>query len=368
MTKKKILLAAAAAVILGAVVYRMTGNKETVLYEVRPTVRAEHPKTGDITLYTDLTGRIEPQSQASVMPKIGGEVLEVYFQAGDQVQAGQALCRIDSDALTALKLQLDANEVALKDATSSVNRTRALFADGFVSQEAMEQAENGLQKARIAYESAKNQYDLQVEYTTVTAPINGRIESRNVDPHDHISPSSVLCTISGEEEIQVKFGVTEKIRRGLSLGDRISLEKNGTSYEGTIVECGTMVNAQTGLYDARAVVQSPDGLANGTRVKLVVVMDQTKNAMTVPLNAVNYEGGIPFVYCYESGIAEKTVIESGIYDNDRMEVLSGLSDDSLVITSWNNELVDGAEVLLAESGEDSEDLEETADGQVKLDE
>ena len=135
MKKRGKILALAAIVVVGA-------------------VKVENPVRQDISLYTDLTGLVEPQSRASVMPKMSGEVLEVYFQAGDTVQAGQALCKIDSDALTALKLQVDAASVALKNADSNLSRTQALFADGFVSQEAMEQAQNNAQSAKISYESA----------------------------------------------------------------------------------------------------------------------------------------------------------------------------------------------------------------------
>ena len=116
MKKRGKILALAAIVVVGAVVLSRCGHKNTAAeYESRPTVKVENPVRQDISLYTDLTGLVEPQSRASVMPKMSGEVLEVYFQAGDTVQAGQALCKIDSDALTALKLQVDAASVALKD-------------------------------------------------------------------------------------------------------------------------------------------------------------------------------------------------------------------------------------------------------------
>lgn len=71
--------------------------------------------------------------------------------------------------------------------------------------------------------------------------------------------------------------------------------------------------------------------------------------MTIPVDAVSYDGGVPFVFCYEDGIAKKTEIESGIYDARIMEVTAGLTENSAVITSWSNELQDGAEVLTEES-------------------
>lgn len=350
MKKRKIAVAAAAVVLCGLIGMRFLQKEPVSNYETRPTVRVENPERRDIVLYTDLTGLIEPQSRAVVMPKMAGEVLEVYFQAGDTVTAGQALCRIDSDALTALKLQTEAAAVALDNATNTANRTAALYSEGFVSQEQMEQAQSALKSARISYESAKNQYDLQVEYTTVTAPIDGVIESRGVEPHDHISTSTEVCTISGASQLQVTFGITEKIHRNMETGDTVTLEKNGVTYEGTVTEIGTMVNA-SGLYDVRAVTADAGGLTTGMRVKLTVVMDEADQALSVPVDAVSYDDGVPFVYCYADGIAVKTDIEAGIYDSEWLEVLSGLDESSRVITSWSNELVDQAEVLVA--GEDA---------------
>ena len=361
--KKSIIIGGAAAVVLvGFIAFRMLKPEEQAPeYETRPSVRIEQPQTGDIVLYTDLTGTIEPQSKASVQPKIGGEILEVFFQAGEQVAEGQVLCQIDSDALTSLRLQMEAAQVALNDANNTLARTQALFASGGVSQQALEQAQNGAQNARISYESAKNQYDLQVEYTQVTAPISGVIESRTIEPHDHVSAGQEICVISGRDQQQVNFGITEQILDNLSVGDDITVEKGEASYEGTVTEVGSMVNASTGLYDAKAILRQADGLTTGSRVKLTVVMDQALGAMTIPLEAVNYSQGQPFVYCYEDGVAVRTDIESGIYDSEHMEVISGLTPDSQVITSWSNELMDGAEVLPAEDTESEDEIE--TDGQ-----
>ena len=376
--KKGIMISVAVIAVIGAAAFILGGRGGGEEYESRPTVSAVHPRKGDIILYTELTGVIEPQSKAAVQPKMGGEVLEVYFQAGDRVEAGQALVKIDSDALTALKLQMDAAEVSVRDAASNLTRTRALYTQGYVSEQTMEQAENADQNARIAYETARNQYDLQLEYTTVTAPISGTVESRSVEPHDHVDTSAQICVISAGDQLQVKFGITEKIHQTLSLDDVISIEKNGTAYEGVVAEIGTMVNSATGLYDAKASIPQSAGLTTGTRVKLTAVMSRAENVLTVPVDAVNYDKGEAFVYCYEGGTARKTMIESGIYDSNTMEVKSGLTEESMVITSWSNELMDGAEVI-HDGNTDADSMEDdsvqnggmegdgTQDGQVTID-
>lgn len=359
-SSKRLIAGAVVLLVAAGFVFKLvSGKEEAPQYETRPTVAVQTPVTGDITLYTELTGTVEPVSRASVMPKISGEILEVNFQAGDTVQAGQVLCKIDSDALRTMELQMQSASVAADTAARELARLQPLFDGGFVSQQQFQQAQHAATSARLAYETAKTQYDLQMEYTTVTAPIGGVIESRGIELHDHVSPSAPICVISGGDQLQVNFGVTEKVMKNMNVGDALTVEKNGSTYEGNLTEIGAMVNA-SGLYDAKAAVSQGASLTNGAKVKLTVVMDRAEGAMTVPVDAVNYDNGNAFVYCYEDGTAKKTMVEAGIYDSQNMEIISGLEADSQVIVTWSNELVDGQQVLL-DDGQKEESSEGNAD-------
>ena len=359
-SSKRLIAGAVVLLVAAGFVFKLvSGKEEAPQYETRPTVAVQTPVTGDITLYTELTGTVEPVSRASVMPKISGEILEVNFQAGDTVQAGQVLCKIDSDALRTMELQMQSASVAADTAARELARLQPLFDGGFVSQQQFQQAQDAATSARLAYETAKTQYDLQMEYTTVTAPIGGVIESRGIELHDHVSPSAPICVISGGDQLQVNFGVTEKVMKNMNVGDALTVEKNGSTYEGNLTEIGAMVNA-SGLYDAKAAVSQGASLTNGAKVKLTVVMDRAEGAMTVPVDAVNYDNGNAFVYCYEDGTAKKTMVEAGIYDSQNMQIISGLEADSQVIVTWSNELVDGQQVLL-DDGQKEESSEGNAD-------
>ena len=359
-SSKRLIAGAVVLLVAAGFVFKLvSGKEEAPQYETRPTVAVQTPVTGDITLYTELTGTVEPVSRASVMPKISGEILEVNFQAGDTVQAGQVLCKIDSDALRTMELQMQSASVAADTAARELARLQPLFDGGFVSQQQFQQAQDAATSARLAYETAKTQYDLQMEYTTVTAPIGGVIESRGIELHDHVSPSAPICVISGGDQLQVNFGGTEKVMKNMNVGDALTVEKNGSTYEGNLTEIGAMVNA-SGLYDAKAAVSQGASLTNGAKVKLTVVMDRAEGAMTVPVDAVNYDNGNAFVYCYEDGTAKKTMVEAGIYDSQNMEIISGLEADSQVIVTWSNELVDGQQVLL-DDGQKEESSEGNAD-------
>ena len=359
----KIAIGAAVVVVAAAGIFSILGRKpEVVDDDVRPAVVAEKPQTGTISLYTDVIGTIEPSETVSVTPKIDGEILEVMFEAGQYVEAGQPLCRIDSDALTALRISMESAQVAMNDANSTLQRTQALFAGGTVSQQAFEQAQNAATSARLQYEAAKNQYDLQVEYTTVTAPISGIAESRNVDPHDNISTSDVIAVISAKDQIMVKFSVPERVMKNLQTGMAVTVDEYGTEYQGNITGVASVADTSNGLYDIKAAIQNGEALTTGSKAKVSVLKDIAENVMTIPVDSVSYDDGNPFIYIYDNGVAKRVGIESGIYDMERMEVEGGLNADDLVITSWSNELSDGVEVVLADEETESQVDESSAEG------
>lgn len=347
---KKIAIAVIAVLIILFVAGRLLKKNNTSNEETRPTVITKSPELRDIINTVDAIGTITPSSEVNVMPKISGDVLTVNFEIGQRVSEGDLLVSIDAKStMDALKIALDSAKISLDDANKALERTQALFATGAVSQSQLEQAQSGASGARLQYQSALNNYNTQSEYSNITAPISGIIESKNVEVHDTISPSVVICSISGEGGLSVDFGVTEDVMTGLSAGDEISIDKSGLEYNGTVTEVGTKVD-QSGLFPVKAALASTsDALPSGTKVKLTLVSGRAKNTLSIPMDAVNYSSGKAFVYLYNDGVAVKTDIEVGIYDEEYIEVLSGLDASSKVITSWSNELYDGAQVLLSDN-------------------
>lgn len=331
-------------------------KEEVVAADARPLVEVASPEKIDIEVYTSLIGTIEPKTTAMVLPKMAGEIEEINFSAGDYVTKGQVLCRIHSDALDTLKINVDAAAVTKADTERALARIQALSETGAVSQSDLEQAQSAATGAALQYEAAKTNYDLQLEYTTVLAPMDGVVESRSVDLHDMVSPSAPVCVISTMEQNMVKFGVTEKVMKNLRTGDELTLERDGIIYHASITEIGTMAEMQSGLYQVWAAVEDGDSLTTGARAKLDVVMDHAEQVMAVPLDAVYYDNGEPFVYVYAEGTANRVDVETGIHDDEWMEITDGLSAGSTVITTWSNEVFDGAAVLVSETEMDMDEI------------
>ena len=172
-----------------------------------------------------------------------------------------------------------------------------------------------------------------------------------------MAAGSVGTVISGAGNKSVAFSVSERVREGLHPGDAMTVEKNGTEYNGVITEIGTMVDQQTGLFKIKASLEGADALATGTVVKLSVISEKAENVMTVPVDCVSYSGGQAYVYTYDqaAGAARKVAIEDGLIGSEQIQVLSGLDYSDQVITTWTKELYEGAPVQLADgSGTDAE--------------
>lgn len=350
-----------AGILAAAAVPRFLKPAEVAEQVTIPVVKAETPQTGTITLSKEVIGTVEPSDIIYVMPKVAGEILEIYVNPGDVVEAGQPLCRIDNKQIDSSKISMDAAKVALDTANANLARMQVLYDSGDISAQSFEQVQTSAQSAKLQYDGAKLAYDLQVEYSTVTAPIAGKIESSTMALHNTVAQSSQLCVITGEGGKKVTFSVADSLRNALSLGDEIVMEKQGTEYTGTVTEIGSMVNPQTGLFDIEASVDNGGTLAPGVKIQLSVVSDKSENIMTLPVDCVYYDGGDAYVYTYENGTVHKVPVEVGIYDSERAEIVSGISEDNLVITTWTSELTEGALVTLQEAA--AEAKTETAEGE-----
>ena len=126
-----------------------------------------------------------------------------------------------------------------------------------------------------------------------------------------------------------------------------------------------MVDQTTGLFMIKSCVSTPDdSLLTGSSVKVTAETYSQANALLIPYDAVYYDDSQPYVYVAESGMAKRKDVETGIFDMDTITVLSGLSTEDTLITSWSANLREGAEVSVQmKTANDADDGQTTAVGE-----
>ena len=202
-------------------------------------------------------------------------------------------------------------------------------------------AQVGIEGAQVAIDSAEYQLDMY----TLKAPISGIIEAVNVKEHDFASPNTPAYIISNKEAMTVTFYVSEGVRNTFCVGQKVTVDRNGKIFDGVITEIGSMVDQNTGLFVVKVSVDKPDeSMLTGCSVKVTADTYSQGNVLLIPYDAVYYDNGQPYVYVTVNGIAERRDIETGIFDEQTMTVVSGLTVEDQLIISWSANLREGAEV------------------------
>lgn len=220
-------------------------------------------------------------------------------------------------------------------------KTAALGVDSAAA--SVNAAQVGMEGAQVAIDSAEYQLDMY----TLTAPISGVIEAVNVEAHDFASPGSPAFVISNKDTMTITFYVSEGIRNTLYVGQKLQADRNGKLYDAAITEIGSMIDQSTGLFAVKACVNAPDeSLLTGCSVKVIADTYSQDNALLIPYDAVYYDDSQPYVYVAVNNIVERRDIETGIFDENTMTVLSGLTAEDQLIISWSANLRDGAEISI----------------------
>ena len=340
------------------IVRRIMKPKEEVEGKALPTVTCISMEKGDIAVKEELLGEISAKEQFRLLSKISGEVLEIDKENGSEVKKGERIALLDNQKqIDAAKYSLEQAKAQAEVARDSRDRLATLKESGDISVQDFEAADAQAKAAEAQLKAAKLNYDTQVEFSEITAPSDGILQNSILVKGAFIPQGTQLATLMGAGAQQVLFSVTEDLVKNLSVGQSIMLEKGKESYPGTITEISSVLLPETGLFPVKAKVENTD-FPEGSKAKISLTKDSRTSVNTLPLNVLYYENGEAFVYVFEGtdgneGLLRKKKVELGLSGEESAEILSGLSEEDKVVSSWNNEMFDGAKVRLQDKKDES---------------
>ena len=340
------------------IVRRIMKPKEEVEGKALPTVTCISMEKGDIAVKEELLGEISAKEQFRLLSKISGEVLEIDKENGSEVKKGERIALLDNQKqVDAAKYSLEQAKAQAQVTRDSRDRLATLKESGDISVQDFEAADAQAKAAEAQAKAAKLNYDTQVEFSEITAPADGILQNSILVKGAFIPQGTQLATLMGAGAQQVLFSATEELVKNLSVGQSIMLEKGKESYPGTITEISSVLLPETGLFPVKAEVENTD-FPEGSKAKISLTKDSRTSVNILPLNVLYYENGEAFVYVFEGtggneGLLRKKKVELGLSGEESAEILSGLSDRDKVVSSWNNEMFDGAKVRLQDKKDES---------------
>lgn len=340
------------------IVRRIMKPKEEVEGKALPTVTCISMEKGDIAVKEELLGQISAKEQFRLLSKISGEVLEIDKENGSEVKKGERIALLDNQKqIDAAKYSLEQAKAQAQVTRDSRDRLATLKESGDISVQDFEAADAQAKAAEAQVKAAKLNYDTQVEFSEITAPADGILQNSILVKGAFIPQGTQLATLMGAGSQQVLFSATEELVKNLSVGQSIMLEKGKESYPGTITEISSVLLPETGLFPVKAEVENTD-FPEGSKAKISLTKDSRSSVNILPLNVLYYENGEAFVYVFEGtdgneGLLRKKKVELGLSGEESAEILSGLSEEDKVVSSWNNEMFDGAKVRLQDKKDES---------------
>jgi RND family efflux transporter MFP subunit len=364
MTLKLLLRLSSPAILLGALTLLATGCGRSAAQQkpAPPTVTVAPVEQQELVEWDEFTGRTEPVEMVEVRPRVSGHIQEVRFQSGELVKKGAVLFVIDprwhQAEFDRRQAEYEQAKVHRENAEREAKRTGQLLANRAISTEDAEAREARFQEAKaalLAAEAARESAKLDLDFTEVRAPIDGRVSRALVTAGNYINgvagAATVLTTIVTVDPIYVYADVDENSllkfnalfhdrKTSAAAEDRVPIElqladEEGFPQRGYIESFDNRLDPNTGSILLRAVFPNPDGrIVPGLFARIRVPLSERHAALLVEERAVGTDQGQKFVLALSAtNTVEYRPVKLGPGVNGKRIVRAGLKPGEQVVVN-----------------------------------
>lgn len=321
------------------------------------TVTVATPLQRDIVDWDDYVGRFQAIQDVQLVPRVSGQIIQIGFAEGRTVRKGQPLFEIDprpfQAALAQAQAQVASAAATLTNANTELARARSLYAQQATSKEEYEQklaavrtAAAGLEGARAAVRARA----LDVQFTTVRAPITGRASDKKVAIGDYVTAGQTLLTrlvsvdpiwftFDGAEPFYLKYireakdGQRRSSRNAPNPVDIQLADEPTYRWHGRMVFVDNAIDTGSGTIRAHAQVANPEGfLVPGMFGRARLLGSGTYRAMLIPDESISTDQTRRLVFVVgRDGKTAPRVVETGPLVDGLRVVRTGLAPTDRVV-------------------------------------
>lgn len=296
---------------------------------------------GDINASYQGSATLEAKEEATVQSEAWGVVEEILAEEGDQVVHGQILARLDDDKLTQ---EVAAANAEMEKLNLDFERSKSLYSRNLVSLDEFDRINYLLIAQQARYKLA----NLRLQDTVIRAPIDGIISERYIKKGNTLNVSDKVFRITQMNKLQAIVHIPDQEVSKLQAGQRASIHVDSyadRSFMGQIVRISPVVDIATGTVRATIEMDNDSSLLRpGMFSRVSILYDQHADTLLIPRDAVLTEDDMESVFLIQDNVATRTQIQTGYADSQFVEILSGLQNNDVVVTTGQATLKDKSKV------------------------
>ncbi len=334
-------------------------------------VRVASAVTQDIDIYLKSLGTVTAYNTVTVRSRVSGELVEVAFQEGQKVKAGDLLAQVDPRAFQVALAQAQGQQMQnlaqLENARRDLQRYQTLYKQDSIARQQVDtqaalvrQYEGSVKSDQANVDNAK----LQLEYARITAPISGRLGLRQVDKGNLVSSADTngLVVITQTQPISVVFTLPEtqlpEVREQLAAGRKLAVDAYDRAdthriATGTLETLDNQIDVTTGTLKLKARFDNEDdALFPNQFVNARLHVTTRKNATSIPVAAVQQGSAGSYVFLVQDdNTVQVRQVKLGPINGGMVAVNEGLKPGDRVVTEGTDRLRAGAKVEVVTSSD-----------------
>ena len=308
---------------------------ETVAEVAKPKVTTAQVHIQDVDQQSVFTGNVEGYAVNNITPQQPRRITRLLVDVGDHVKKGQLVAELDNSALAQAKAQYENNK-------ANFERSDELYKFGGESKA-------NWQAMQTAYEVAKSTYENMLENTTLVSPISGVVTARNYDVGD-MAAGMPIFVVQRINPVKIMISVSESLYTYVKKGMAVEVELDALpehKFSAKVSRITPSIDASTRTFPVELTLANDKELVKPGMYARVTMNYGTRKNIVVPDVAVVKQlgSGNRYIYVYnQDGTVAYKKVELGRRFGDKYEILSGIADGDVVVTSGQVALKDGIAV------------------------
>ncbi|KQW88006.1 RND transporter [Massilia sp. Root418] len=320
------------------------------------------PQRQDVPVLLSANGTVSPISTVDLHPQTTSTIVKVHIKEGQFVKQGELMFSLDSRSENAnvekAQAQVMRDRATLADLERQYQRSMDLLAQKFIAQGAVDTLRSQVEQARAVLNAdlaATQAVKVDASYTTIRAPMTGRVGAINVYPGSLVQLSTSLTTVTQLNPINVSFTLPESALAGLLAAQQggavpVEVESGGKLFKGKLSFIDNAVDPMAGVIRVKAEFDnSQTQLWPGQYVNTKLTVQTLKDVLVVPQNAIISNTRGTFVYKVGADQTAEVANVKRLHGFGPYAAVSGLNGDEKVIVEGKQNLRPGGKVRIAEA-------------------